>query len=47
MDRFNSLMDEGRYVAADEIGEQELARLAPNCRSRNRRAWSAHMTGAG
>ena len=24
MDRFNSLMDEGRYVAADEIGEQQV-----------------------
>ncbi len=36
MDRFNSLMAEGRYVAADEIGEVEIARLAPNCRLRNR-----------
>ena len=38
MDRFNSLMDEGRYVAADELGEVEVAGLAPSCPSPNRAA---------
>ncbi len=30
MDRFDSLMDGGRYVAADQIGEIEVADVAPD-----------------
>ena len=46
MDRFNSLMDEGRYVAADEIGSMEVARLAPDTADRPAGGLVAHMTGA-
>ncbi len=46
MDRFNSLMEEGRYVAADEIGEMEVAHLDPNLPIGQSAALTAHMTGA-
>ncbi len=46
MDRFNSLMAEGRYVAADEIGEMEVGRLAPDSPIAQSATLTAHMTGA-
>jgi hypothetical protein len=46
MDRFNSLMEEGRYLAADEIGSMEVARLAPELPIAQQAALVAHMTGA-
>jgi hypothetical protein len=46
MDRFDSLMDEGRYMAADEIGEMEVARIAPDLPVGRSAALTAHMTGA-
>ncbi len=46
MDRFNSLMEEGRYLAADEIGSIEVARLAPHLPIAQSAALTAHMTGA-
>jgi len=45
-DRFNSLMAEGRYLAADELGETEIARLAPELPISQQAALVAHMTGA-
>ncbi len=47
MDRFNSLMDEGRYVAADELGEVEVAGLAPELPIAQSSSLTAHITGAG
>ncbi len=46
MDRFNSLMEEGRYLAADQIGEMEVAQLAPELPIAQSATWTAHMTGA-
>ncbi|MEX0977614.1 MAG: STN domain-containing protein, partial [Pirellulales bacterium] len=46
MERFNSLMAEGRYVAADQIGEMEVARIAPNLPIAQSASLTAHMTGA-
>jgi len=46
MDRFDSLMAEGRYIAADELGETEVARLAPDLPIAHSAALTAHMTGA-
>jgi hypothetical protein len=46
MDRFDSLMDEGRYLAADEIGEMEVAALDPDLPIGVSASLTAHMTGA-
>lgn len=46
MDRFDSLMDEGRYLAADEIGELEVAKIAPELPIAQSASLVAHMTGA-
>jgi len=46
MDRFNSLMAEGRYAAADEIGSIEVARIAPQLDIAQSAAMVAHLTGA-
>jgi len=46
MDRFDSLMDEGRYIAADEIGEREVGQLAPELPIAQSATLVAHMTGA-
>ncbi len=46
MDRFDSLMDEGRYAAADEIGENEAQKIAPNSPIATSAAMTAHLVGA-
>jgi hypothetical protein len=46
MERFNSLMEEGRYLAADEIGDIEMARIAPELPISRTAGLVAHMTGA-
>ena len=46
MDRFNSLMDEGRYTAADAIGSNEVAEIAPDLPIAQSAALVAHETGA-
>ncbi len=46
MDRFNSLMDEGRYTAADQIGSVEMPAIAPNSTLTAAAALVAHETGA-
>ena len=45
-DRFNSLMDEGRYTAADQIGSMELPAIAPDLPISASTALVAHATGA-
>ncbi len=46
MDRFDSLMDEGRYNAADEIGEVEVPRVAQGAPIAASASLVAHATGA-
>ncbi len=46
MSRFNSLMEEGRDVAADQIGELEMHDVAPDLPIAHSSALTAHMTGA-
>jgi hypothetical protein len=46
MDRFDSLMEEGRYLAADELGALEVARAAPEMPIAQSASLVAHMTGA-
>lgn len=46
MDRFESLMDEGRYAAADALGEREIAELAPDAPAATSARLVAHQYGA-
>ena len=46
VDRFDSLMDEGRYTAADQIGSMELPAIAPDLPIVSSTALVAHATGA-
>ncbi len=44
MDRFDSLMDEGRYTAADNLASYEVAEAAPDTAIARSSALVAHMT---
>ena len=45
VDRFESLMDEGRYAAADELGATEIPEVAPNNPISSTTATMAHLVG--
>ncbi len=46
VDRFESLMDEGRYAAADELGSTEIPEAGPNAPVASSTALVAHAVGA-
>ncbi len=46
MDRFESLMDEGRYTVADALGEREIAEVAANAPVATSTRLVAHQRGA-
>ena len=46
MDRFDSLMEEGRYTAADIIGSTEVPAVAPDTPIATSAELVAHLTGA-
>jgi hypothetical protein len=46
MDRFNSLMEEGRYVAADDIGTIEVPKIDPTLPIATSASIEAHLIGA-
>ena len=45
VDRFESLMDEGRYMAADELGSTEIPEAGPNAPVSASTSMVAHLVG--